>query len=288
MHLYSVDACLGVEAPGQASFGEGAGQVWLDNTQCTGSEEEILDCSTSTSGVNSCTHAQDAGVRCGNVPTQRSLLGRAKFHIEGKFSSSVWQDFVEPHRTNPFMVLIVVCILLLSGCREGNVRLIGGSTAREGRVEFCLNSMWGTVCGNGWDRVDASIVCRQLGFSSAGNPNSVEQLQLAVCATIWEFMHLFCHSCRIICIYRSRVLRMQRKVSVWGLPNVLRVHAGQLLCHSLSKRSLKKTTKVSAWQLLSVVLTAHQTHGIMLDINGQSGQQLYWSTHACRFQRKQV
>lgn len=184
MHLYSVDACLGVEAPGQASFGEGAGQVWLDNTQCTGSEEEILDCSTSTSGVNSCTHAQDAGVRCGNVPTQRSLLGRAKFHIEGKFSSSVWQDFVEPHRTNPFMVLIVVCILLLSGCREGNVRLIGGSTAREGRVEFCLNSMWGTVCGNGWDRVDASIVCRQLGFSSAGNPTFFKQCGIAIASCV--------------------------------------------------------------------------------------------------------
>lgn len=56
-----------------------------------------------------------------------------------------------------------------SGCREGSVRLFGGSSTREGRVEFCLNSMWGTVCDDGFDRVDASIVCRQLGFSSAGN-----------------------------------------------------------------------------------------------------------------------
>ena len=54
------------------------------------------------------------------------------------------------------------------GCREGNVRLIGGSSTQEGRVEFCLNGVWGTVCDNGFDRVDASIVCRQLGFSSAG------------------------------------------------------------------------------------------------------------------------
>ena len=57
---------LGVEAAGQASFGEGTGQIWLDNTQCTGSEGDILDCSTGSNGVNSCTHAQDAGVRCGN------------------------------------------------------------------------------------------------------------------------------------------------------------------------------------------------------------------------------
>ena len=46
------------------SFGEGTGRIWLDNVECTGSERTLIDCTASSSGVNSCTHAQDAGVRC--------------------------------------------------------------------------------------------------------------------------------------------------------------------------------------------------------------------------------
>ena len=52
-----------VALPG-GSFGEGTGSIWLTNIQCTGSEMSLINCTASSSGVNSCTHAQDAGVRC--------------------------------------------------------------------------------------------------------------------------------------------------------------------------------------------------------------------------------
>ena len=55
-----------------------------------------------------------------------------------------------------------------TGCNEGNVRLIEGSTALEGRVEVCRNNAWGTVCHSGWGNTDARVVCRQLGLSSTG------------------------------------------------------------------------------------------------------------------------
>jgi len=51
-------------------------------------------------------------------------------------------------------------------CPSGAIRLIGGSRASEGRVEVCFNNTWGTVCDDGWTDVDASVVCRQLGYSS--------------------------------------------------------------------------------------------------------------------------
>ena len=53
-----------VEALTQASFGEGTGRIWLDGVTCTGEERELVNCPASFSGANSCTHAQDAAVRC--------------------------------------------------------------------------------------------------------------------------------------------------------------------------------------------------------------------------------
>ena len=67
------------------------------------------------------------------------------------------------------------CALILYAgidCDQGDVRLIGGTTDLEGRVEFCNNNQWGTVCDDSWGVPDATVVCRQLGYSDTGQHES--------------------------------------------------------------------------------------------------------------------
>ena len=43
-----------------------------------------------------------------------------------------------------------------------------GTTNYSGRIEIFINGIWGTVCDDFWDRMDAMVVCRQLNFSTIG------------------------------------------------------------------------------------------------------------------------
>ena len=63
--------------------------------------------------------------------------------------------------------VLLPCIMY-SACRNGDIRLIGGTNCYEGRVEVCLDEQWQTVCDDSWGSSDAEVVCRQLGYLPSG------------------------------------------------------------------------------------------------------------------------
>ena len=53
-----------ISVPNKAFFGQGSGKIWLDDVQCQGDENSILNCRHSPWGEHNCGHYEDASVIC--------------------------------------------------------------------------------------------------------------------------------------------------------------------------------------------------------------------------------
>lgn len=67
------------------------------------------------------------------------------------------------------MILLISWIKLVNSRLwiEGDIRLVGGPRRYMGTVVILHNGRWGAVCDDNWDIKEASVVCRQLGYTLA-------------------------------------------------------------------------------------------------------------------------
>ena len=83
-------------------------------------------------------------------------------------------------------------IILSAACEHGAVQLANGTYSFEGRLEVCVNGLWGTICDVNWSGTESGVVCNQLGF-----------LAFSKCLNLLELTS----TQRIICnIYMNQVI----------------------------------------------------------------------------------
>ncbi|XP_039365635.1 deleted in malignant brain tumors 1 protein-like [Mauremys reevesii] len=73
-----------LSAPGGARFGQGSGNIWLDDVNCKGTEAALSDCMARLRGDNRCNHGKDAGVVCSDQGPLRLRLTNGSNSCSGR------------------------------------------------------------------------------------------------------------------------------------------------------------------------------------------------------------
>ena len=107
-----------------------------------------------------------------------------QYSIQLLFLQTLWRcrsempRYTKISKQSPKQDYCLLSLVLLCGtlgpCQHGSVRVVSSrytytTITSQGNVELCINGRWRTMCANSWDNRDASVVCRETGYSPFGN-----------------------------------------------------------------------------------------------------------------------
>ncbi|XP_067102757.1 lysyl oxidase homolog 2A-like [Osmerus mordax] len=130
-----------------SKYGQGEGQIWLDNVHCTGREESLVQCESNGFGVSDCKHTEDVGVVC----SQKRIPGFKFISVNNVESFNVQVEDVRIRATYSHRKRIPIT---------------------EGFIEVKDGGKWRQICDNGWSEMNSRVICGMYGFPGEKGYNS--------------------------------------------------------------------------------------------------------------------
>ncbi|XP_035670251.1 deleted in malignant brain tumors 1 protein-like [Branchiostoma floridae] len=164
-----------VQATTEASFGQGTGQIWLDDVECSGNESRVQNCSHGGWGSHNCGHEEDAGVvsRVRLVGGSHDHEGRMEVYHDEEWGRVCGYGWGHSKWDQPDAE--VTCRQLGFGAaRKATTGTFGQGTGRiwlsyvtcsgtESRLQDCSHRGWGNnPSGCSRNGYDAGVVCTSL------------------------------------------------------------------------------------------------------------------------------
>ena len=135
----------------------------LANITCSGLENSISECTPYA--PEDCLQNGNIGLRCFGKYFIIILYIHIYIYIS-TFTYTHKYNFCNSRKGTQVTYLLLY--VDPGECEEGSVRLVDGIIEQEGRLEVCVNEVWGNICDDGWDKTDAYVICQQLGYLDLG------------------------------------------------------------------------------------------------------------------------
>uniref|UniRef100_A0A8C6INV3 Uncharacterized protein n=1 Tax=Melopsittacus undulatus TaxID=13146 RepID=A0A8C6INV3_MELUD len=104
-----------IKAFDSAHYGEGSGQIWLDDVNCTGAESDLWACPARALGQHNCQHKEDAGVLCSEFLALRLVNGNDCTGRLEVFYNGTWGSIC----SNQMSQLTAVTVCKHLNCGDG-------------------------------------------------------------------------------------------------------------------------------------------------------------------------
>ena len=127
---------------------------------------------------------------------------------------------------------------------DGDLRLRGGASHNEGRLEIYHNDEWGTVCDDFFGRIDAKVACKQMGYTGA--EAVLTDVAVAPGRRFWlDDVNCVGNEAKLTeCFYNGNVRNSSSRTSPpWGTANCIPVEQVGVRCTDVGTANSVKLNK---------------------------------------------